>query len=90
MLDAIKTDIERLIAVYEKEKDAKATLSAELEESRREVETCRKKIDELNKEIEKLKLQTVFTGSSADNEAARKKVDKMIREIDRCIALMEA
>ena len=90
MLDTIKADIERLIAAYEREKGRNASLSAALEESRREAATCKKKIEELNKEIEKLKLQTVFTGSSADNDAAKKKVDKMIRELDRCIALMEA
>ena len=39
MLDTIKADIERLIAAYEREKGRNASLSAALEESRREAAT---------------------------------------------------
>ncbi len=89
MLDALRTDIERLIAVYEKEKAANAALSDELAKSKLTIETYEKQIDELKKKVSNLELQSAFTGSSQDNEAARKKVDKMIKEIDKCIALME-
>lgn len=88
MLEAIKTDIERLIAAYESEKAAKAALQAELAKSRETVATYEKQIDELKKKVSNLELQSAFTGSSGDNEAARKKVEKMIKEIDKCIALM--
>lgn len=90
MLENIKADVERLIAAYEKEKAANAALAAELEQSRQQVGSCMKQIEELNKEIDRLKLQTAFTGSSADRDAAKRKIDRMIREIDRCISLIEA
>ncbi|MCQ2115446.1 MAG: hypothetical protein MJZ07_04515 [Bacteroidales bacterium] len=89
MLEAIKTDIERLIAAYEKEKAANSALQAELAKSRMIAETYEKQIDELKKKVSNLELQSAFTGSGSDNDAARKKVEKMIREIDKCIALME-
>ena len=90
MLETVKSDIERLIAVYEREKAKNALLSSELEESRKKIEHYTKQIEELSNQIESLKLQTAFTGSSSDTEAAKKKVEKLIREIDKCISLMEA
>lgn len=88
MLSSIKTDISRLLSMYETEKKRADSLALELEESRRAVLNCKEQITELNLEIDNLKLQSAFApgGNSAE---ARETLDKLIKEIDRCIKLLE-
>ena len=88
MLDAIKQDINRLIAAYESEKLERMRLQIELEQSRNDNETCRKQIIELERQIDNLKLTEAFKASGSNPEA-RKKIDSLIKEIDKCISLME-
>ena len=49
MLENIKNNIERLIAAYESVKYENGTLKDELEQSRTQIEDCRKQIIELER-----------------------------------------
>ncbi len=89
MLENIKNNIERLIAAYESVKYENGTLKDELEQSRTQIEDCRKQIIELERQIDNLKLTSAFLGDSGSNDEAKSKVEKMIKEIDKCISLME-
>ncbi len=89
MLENIKNNIERLIAAYESVKYENGTLKDELEQSRTQIEDCRKQIIELERQIDNLKLTSAFLGDSGSNTEAKSKVEKMIKEIDKCISLME-
>ena len=89
MLEELKKNIQKLIALYEKEKAEKEELRLALAASRQADDAHRKRITELEEQIDNLKLTAAFT-SSGDNSAAREKIEKMIREIDKCISIIES
>lgn len=89
MLEDIKKDIERLIALYEGQKVENEKLSAELEKSRQQCDTYRKQIEELEHQIDNLKLAEAFLSPTGGNSAAKDKIAKLIKEIDKCISLLE-
>ncbi|MBO6169590.1 MAG: hypothetical protein J6O51_06420 [Bacteroidales bacterium] len=88
MLEDIKTNIEKLISLYETEKQRADALQAELEQSRADIASCREKIVELDSQIDNLKLQYAFSGAG-DPALAKERITKLIKEIDRCIKLLE-
>lgn len=88
MLEEIKSNIVRLISLYEGEKQRADLLAEKLAQSEDAVKSCKVQITELNQQIDNLKLSSAFTGSG-DNSVAKERVDKLIREIDRCIKLLE-
>ncbi|MDE5732908.1 MAG: hypothetical protein K2H95_07770 [Bacteroidales bacterium] len=88
MIDTLKEKIKRLIAAYEAEKTESERLQGLLQESLAQNETYRKQINELERQIDNLKLAEAFK-ATGNNAEARKRIDRLIREIDRCIALME-
>lgn len=90
MLEDLKKDIEKLVSLYEQEREKRFGLQAELEKSRAENESCRKQITDLKREVDNLKLTEAFTASAGDNSQAKEKIDRLIREIDRCISLLES
>lgn len=88
MLEDIKSNIVRLISLYEGEKQRADLLAEKLAQSEDAVKSCKLQTTELNRQIDNLKLSSAFTGSG-DNAVAKERVDKLIREIDRCIKLLE-
>lgn len=88
MLEELKTSIEKLVSLYETEKQRSVALEEELARCREELEACRKKVTELDGQIDNLKLQTAFSGSG-DPALAKERITKLVREIDRCIKLLE-
>ena len=89
MLETVKQQITRLIAAYETEKTERTRLSSELEQSKILNEIYRKRISELERQIDNLKLTEAFMGTGTDNSQAKNKIDSIIKEIDRCIALIQ-
>ena len=87
MLEDIKKDIERLIALYESERQEKSVLKSELERSKAENESYRKQITDLERQVDNLRLTEAFTSSAGDASGAKDKIDKLLREIDKCISL---
>ena len=88
MLEEIKTKIEKLISLYENEKQRADALAAQLEATRSELAACKEKNAELDSQIDNLKLQYAFSGAG-DPALAKARITKLIREIDRCIKLLE-
>lgn len=88
MLEDIKSNIEKLISLYETEKQRADALQAELDRSRADVAACRERITDLDGQIDNLKLQYAFSGTG-DPALAKERITKLIREIDRCIKLLE-
>ena len=89
MLENIRKDIERLVAAYEAENRRRISLEEEVMQYKEKEETYRKRITELEQQIDNLKLKNVFLTASGDNIEAKERIEKLIRDIDRCIALME-
>lgn len=89
MLENIRKGIERLVAAYEAEKELRRNLEEELQHCREEIEAYRKRITELDRQIDNLKLKKAFLASSESDEEARKRIERMIKDIGKCISLME-
>ena len=88
MLEEIKTNIDRLISLYETEKQRSAALEEELGKCRGELEGCKARISDLMSEIDDMRLREAFSGSG-DPALAKARITKLIREIDHCIKLLE-
>ena len=88
MLEGIKTNIEKLIALYEVEKSERERLQSELLQCKADNESCRKRIEDLEQQVNNLHLSEAF-GVAGDGSAAKEKIEKLIKEIDKCISLLE-
>ncbi|MCF0176968.1 MAG: hypothetical protein HUJ94_09020 [Bacteroidales bacterium] len=89
MLEGIRSDIAKLIAAYEAQKQFAAELSARVGALELQNLEYRKHIAELEREIDNRKLADAFKGGAADSQESKERIAKLIKEIDRCIALME-
>lgn len=88
MLEDIKSNIEKLISLYETEKQRADALAEKLAQSEEKSKSYQEQITDLNQQIDTLKLASAFT-SGGDNRVAKERVEKLIREIDKCIKLLE-
>ena len=89
MLEGIQKNFERLIALYETEKETCEGLRTKLAQSEASNDAYRKQITELEKQIENLRLAEAFLTPSGNAEGAKERIDKLIKEINRCISLLE-
>lgn len=88
MLEDLKTNITKLISLYEGEKQRADALAVRLSASEDAIRAYKEQITELNGQIDSLKLMGAFTGGG-DTQLARERISKLIREIDKCIKLLE-
>lgn len=88
MLESLKKNIERLIALYESEKQERLRLAGELDRSQSENESLRAQISRLERQVDNLKLKEAFSSPIGGSES-KEKMDKLIKEIDKCISLLE-
>ncbi|MBQ9819655.1 MAG: hypothetical protein IJM60_05180 [Bacteroidales bacterium] len=89
MLEGIKKNIEKLIALYEAEKEENIRLREALAKSKAENESCRKQIEDLEGQVNDLHLTEAFMAPAGSNSGAKEKIDRLIKEIDKCISLLE-
>ncbi len=88
MLEDIKSRIEKLVSLYETEKQRADAMAAELDARKADIAAYKDKIAELDAQIDNLKLQFAFSGAG-DSALAKERITKLVREIDRCIKLLE-
>ena len=89
MLDTLKQPIVKLIAAYETEKSDRERLEKELAEVKQQNDTYRKRILELERQIDNQKLSEAFKATAGNGADAKKKVNALLKEIDKCIKLIE-
>ena len=89
MLEDIQKNFERLIALYEGEKEKNNSLTSRLEASESANKSYRERITELEKQIDNLKLAEAFLTPSGSSDGAKEKLDKLIKEINKCISMLE-
>ena len=89
MLEDIRKNIERLIALYEGERQQKERLALELRQRDEEIDSYKKQIADLERQVDNLKLTEAFTAPAGSGDAAKEKIDRLITEIDRCFSLVE-
>jgi len=91
MLEDLRKNIEKLIALYEAEKVENQRLRDELRQCKEAGASSNKQISDLESRIETLTLTEAFTaGGTTDKAAAKEKIDKLIKEIDKCISWLES
>ncbi|MBQ4285508.1 MAG: hypothetical protein II720_03505 [Bacteroidales bacterium] len=88
MLEDLKKNIERLIALYESEKQERLRLADELGRSLSENDTLKEQISALERQVDNLKLRQAFTSPAGGSES-KEKMTRLIKEIDKCISLLE-
>ena len=87
MISDLRSKIERMISLYEREKQRGDELASQLEASRAEIADKKQQITELKSQIDHYKLAGAFT-SSEDVQASKERLNKLIRDIDKCIKLL--
>lgn len=89
MLESVKENIEKLISLYETERQKAQELETDLSVSRDALSNCKDKIAELTRQVDSLKLAIALSPSAGNNAEGRARLDKLIHEIDKCISLLE-
>ena len=88
MLEDIKSNIAKLVAQYEAEKQRADALAGRLAASEEKCLRYKEQITDLNQQIDNLELMRAFQ-AAGDPADAKDRIIKLIREIDRCIKLLE-
>ena len=89
MLEDIKSNIAKLVALYEAERQRADTLAGKLAASEEKNLQYKEQIADLNQQIDNLELMRAFQ-ASGDPAESKERIAKLIREIDRCIKLLES
>lgn len=89
MLEDLHRNFERLVALYEAEREENASLRSRMEIATADCKTLRERTVELERQIDNLRLAEAFSAPEGGNGEARLRVDRLIREIDKCISLLE-
>ena len=84
----LKTKIEELVSRYETLDRENADLKARLSRCERELDKKDTKLNELERQLDTIRLKEAFLGTSEDRAQARRKVARLIKEIDACVALL--
>lgn len=88
-INELRSNIARLIALYEAEKQRADSLASKLSVSEGEILKYREQITDLNLQIDNQRLMSAFL-TGGDREQARERISRLIREIDKCIKLLES
>ncbi len=88
-INGLRSNIARLIALYEAEKQRADSLAAKLSVSEGEVLKYKEQITDLNLQIDNQRLMSAFM-AGGDSAQAKEKIGRLIKEIDRCIKLLES
>lgn len=88
-INELRSNIARLIALYEAEKQRADSLASKLSVSEGEILKYREQITDLNLQIDNQRLMSAFLAGE-DREQARERISRLIREIDKCIKLLES
>ena len=89
MLEDIRNQFRRLVALYEAQRGRADALEEELRREREVSRSCREQIAALEKQMSSSTLAQAFLSPGTDTAAAKERIDKLVREIDKCISLLE-
>ena len=78
MLEDIQKNFERIIALYEGEKEKNSNLLSKLAESENANESYRKQITELERQVENLKLAEAFLMPAGSADEAKGRISSLL------------
>ena len=88
MLEDVKSNIAKLVALYEAERQRADTLAGKLAASEEKNLQYNEQIAELNQQIDNLELLRAFQ-AAGDPTESKARIERLIHEIDKCIQLLE-
>lgn len=88
MVEDLRNNVNRLIALYEAQKQRADELASKLVLAESRLAQSKEEIERLTRQTDNLKLAGAFS-SDTGNALAKDRINKLIREIDKCIALLE-
>lgn len=89
MLESIKKNFEKLVSLYEQERQQRIQYASEIEKSRIEIDTLKKRIVDLERQVDNHLLTDAFAATAEDHSVAKERIEKLIKEMDKCISLLE-
>lgn len=89
MLEDIRSNIAKLVAQYEAERQRADSLAERLALSEEKCLRYKEQITDLNQQIDNLELMRAFQ-AAGDPAETRERIGKLIKEIDKCIKLLES
>jgi hypothetical protein len=88
IIPELREKIEKLINLYEKEKEKNIELSSKNISLREEIKTKEQDCQTVQTKYDNLRLAKTVSATSEDSHEAKIKINRMVREIDKCIALL--
>jgi hypothetical protein len=88
IIEELKSRLERLISMLEKEKEEKDSLKQNNQELQKKVKMHQTRISELELKYANLKIAKSLLAQNEDSHDAKIRVNRIVREIDKCIALL--
>ena len=86
--EELKSRLERLILMLEREKDEKVILKQNNLELQKKIKVQQARISELELKYSNLKIAKSLLAENEDSHDAKIRVNRIVREIDKCIALL--
>lgn len=89
MLQDLENNLKTLISAYEEQKCKADRLERDFDALRKQYETARLKIKELEDKVDSLNLRNAFTSSAGENSEAKARIDALIGKIDDALELLQ-
>lgn len=89
MLDTIESNLKKLIAAYESQRDRADRAEKELERCKDELAVAKDEIKQQEETIDSLKMRTMFAPSEGGNSEAKAGIDRLIAQIDKALELLQ-
>jgi hypothetical protein len=88
IVEELKSRLDSLILMLEREKDEKTTLRQSNIELQKKLKVQQTRISELELKYANLKIAKSLLVENEDSHDAKIRVNRIVREIDKCIALL--
>lgn len=88
IIEALTTDVERLMKLHDSAMEEIAFLRTKSEEQTTKIRSLQEQLREAKAEAERASLQAAIAGSVSNKAAARAHVNRLLREIGECIEMV--
>lgn len=87
-LEVFQTRVRQLMYEFERIRDQRNGLQAQIAEMEAQATRTRQEIESLRRECQSLKTARMLEINDGDVEKSKKRLDSLVRQVDRCIALL--
>lgn len=87
-LATFQTRVRQMVLRFQQMKKENEELYAMLDNSEKECQVLREKLDAVTKEFNSYKMAKIIEVSDGDLDSAKEKLAKLIRDVNRCITIL--